>query len=136
MGGDIIIVDDPIKSDEALSETRRSAINEWFDRTLTTRLDRPADGVIIIIMQRLALEDLGGHVLRKGDWVHLNLPAIATADKLISIGDGLVHQRTTGEILHQSTFRANGSRKKRKRWAASISLLSTNRTRCRPRARL
>ena len=100
MGGDIIIVDDPIKSDEALSETRRTAINEWFDRTLSTRLDRPADGVIIVIMQRLALEDLAGHVLQKGNWTHLNLPAIATADKLISIGYGLVHQRTTGEVLH------------------------------------
>ena len=100
MGGDIIIVDDPIKSDEALSETRRTAINEWFDRTLSTRLDRPADGVIIVIMQRLALEDLAGHVLQKGNWTHLNFPAIATTDKLISIGDGLVHQRTIGEVLH------------------------------------
>ena len=37
-GADFIIIDDPLKSDEALSETQRKGVNEWFDHTLHTRL--------------------------------------------------------------------------------------------------
>lgn len=33
-GGNIIIIDDPLKAEDALSEPKRSAANEWFDRTL------------------------------------------------------------------------------------------------------
>ena len=33
-GADIIIIDDPLKPDEALSQTQRRAANEWFDHTL------------------------------------------------------------------------------------------------------
>ncbi len=36
-GGDILIVDDPLKPDDALSETKRSAANQWFANTLLCR---------------------------------------------------------------------------------------------------
>jgi hypothetical protein len=32
-GADMIIIDDPLKSEEALSQTQRRAANEWFDHT-------------------------------------------------------------------------------------------------------
>jgi hypothetical protein len=38
-GADFIIIDDPLKPDEALSETQRKAVNEWFDHTLYSRLN-------------------------------------------------------------------------------------------------
>jgi len=37
-GANFIIIDDPLKPDEALSETQRKGVNEWFDHTLHTRL--------------------------------------------------------------------------------------------------
>jgi hypothetical protein len=37
-GGDLIIIDDPIKPADAMSEPCRSTANEWFDRTLYSRL--------------------------------------------------------------------------------------------------
>jgi hypothetical protein len=52
-GADIIILDDPLKPDDALSETRRTSVNEWYDNTLLTRLNSKQNGVIIIVMQRL-----------------------------------------------------------------------------------
>ena len=64
-GGDLIIIDDPIKPEEAMSESRRSAANEWFDRTLYARLNDKRHGVIILIMQRLHVEDLAGYVWRR-----------------------------------------------------------------------
>src|SRR5262249_1309098 len=33
-GGDIIIIDDPLKPDDAYSESRRTAGNQWFSNTL------------------------------------------------------------------------------------------------------
>ena len=32
-GGDYIIIDDPLKPDEAVSEMRRKGVNEWFDQS-------------------------------------------------------------------------------------------------------
>ena len=52
-GADLIILDDPRKPDEALSETRRNAVNEWYDNTLVTRLNNKETGVIVIVMQSL-----------------------------------------------------------------------------------
>jgi len=52
-GGSLIIVDDPINPEGAMSEARRSAVNDWFHSTLLSRLDSRRDDVIIVIMQRL-----------------------------------------------------------------------------------
>jgi hypothetical protein len=52
-GGNIVIIDDPIKPEDAISETTRSCVNEWFDNTLYSRLDDKRQDVIILIMQRL-----------------------------------------------------------------------------------
>ena len=49
-GGNLIIIDDPIKPADAMSNAKRSAVNEWFDRTLYSRLDNKRDDLIILIM--------------------------------------------------------------------------------------
>jgi hypothetical protein len=95
-----VIIDDPLKSDDAFSEAKRSAANEWFDGTLYSRLDDKREGVIIVVMQRLHLEDLAGHLLDRGQWVHLNLPAIAESDEKIQIADNKIYLRRTGDLLH------------------------------------
>jgi predicted phage terminase large subunit-like protein len=99
-GGNILIIDDALKPDDAFSEARRSAANQWFGSTLYSRLDNKRDGVIIIIMQRLHLDDLAGHVLRQEKWEHLNLPAIAEQDEDITIGPNQTHFRGVGQLLH------------------------------------
>jgi hypothetical protein len=38
-GADIILIDDPLKPEEALSDTQRTAANDWFDHTLYSRLN-------------------------------------------------------------------------------------------------
>jgi hypothetical protein len=99
-GGNLIIVDDPIKPEEVLSDTKRSAINEWFDRTLYSRLDDKRQDVIIVIMQRLHVDDLIGYLLQKESWVYLQLPAIAQVEQCIPIGSGREYVRKPGELLH------------------------------------
>ena len=101
-GGNIIIIDDPIKPEDAMSEAKRSAVNEWFHRTLYSRLDSKRDDVIILIMQRLHVEDLAGYVLLKEPWVHLNLPAMAEVEQQIPIGRDEFYRRRVGELLHEA----------------------------------
>jgi predicted phage terminase large subunit-like protein len=102
-GADLILIDDPVKPDEALSETRRDAVKEWYGNTLMSRLNDKAEGCIIIIMQRLHQDDLVGHVLEQGNWDVLSLPAIAEADETHVIESPYgrrLFRRKEGEALH------------------------------------
>ena len=73
-GADFIIIDDPLKPDEALSDTQRKAVNNWFDHTLYSRLNDKRKGCLILIMQRLHEDDLVGHVLGVEPWKVIRLP--------------------------------------------------------------
>ena len=64
-GADLIVIDDPMKPQDALSDTKRQAVQQWFDTTLLSRLDDKDRGAILLVMQRLHVEDLAGHVLAK-----------------------------------------------------------------------
>jgi len=37
-GADVIVIDDPLKPEEALSDLRRESANEWYDHTLYNRI--------------------------------------------------------------------------------------------------
>lgn len=101
-GGDIIIIDDPLKASDACSEAARSGVNSWYGETLVSRHDNKLTGITIVVMQRLHDDDLVGFLLREGgdDWVHLDLPAIAGEEAFIPVGQGRFHHRRVGDILN------------------------------------
>lgn len=99
-GGNLIIIDDPIKPDDAMSEVEQESLRQWYDGTLYSRLNNKNTDVIILIMQRLQVDDLVKHVLAKENWTVLNLPAIATQDERIAIGPDRYHYRHKGDLLH------------------------------------
>lgn len=99
-GADIIIIDDPMKGDEAQSEKARAAVSDWYSSTLLSRLNDKEKGVIILVMQRLHEDDLAGKLLAEGDWHHLDLPAIAVEDQSVPIGPDETYDREAGEALH------------------------------------
>jgi predicted phage terminase large subunit-like protein len=70
---DRIVCDDPHNVQQAESATERQAVLDWWDLTMSTR-GVPRNARRVIIMQRLHQNDLSGHVLGKGDWVHICLP--------------------------------------------------------------
>ena len=102
-GADFIVVDDALKSDEALSETQRKSVNDWFDHSLLTRINGKQTGCIVLVMQRLHEDDLVGHVLKHGDWKLLKFPVIAEETEK-HIVDTLYGRREfgrqPGEALH------------------------------------
>jgi len=102
-GADIILIDDPLKPEEALSKAQRQACNEWFVHTLYSRLNDKRSGAIVIIMQRLHEDDLVGHVLAQEPWEILSFPAIAEADevhRIETIWGPRCFTRRPGEALH------------------------------------
>ena len=109
-GADFIIIDDPMKPDEAPSELAREKVIRHFREVLYSRLNNKIDGRIIVVMQRLHEDDLTGHVLRDGGWKSLVFPAIAVVDESIDLGDGRTHDRRVGDILHPAGT-ANCSRR-------------------------
>jgi predicted phage terminase large subunit-like protein len=100
-GGDIIIIDDPLKPSDASSDAKREHVNTWFKNTLYSRLDDKQRGAIIIVMQRLHDDDLCGWLSKNSHgWTVLNFPAIALEEEQIPIGDGRFYIRHIGDVLH------------------------------------
>jgi predicted phage terminase large subunit-like protein len=99
-GGDIIIIDDPLKPDDAFSETKRTGANLWFTNTLLSRLDDKRTGAIVVVMQRVHMDDMTGFLIEQSDeWEILNLPAIADQDCTVPCWQGKPYFRKAGEVL-------------------------------------
>lgn len=101
-GADIVVIDDPIKALDALSEAERRRVAEFYDNTLLTRLNDKRTGAIVIVMQRLHQDDLVGHVLERDDWEVVSLPAIAPEASSHQLSDNPhdLYHRAAGELLH------------------------------------
>ena len=74
-GADILLVDDPNAPSQMGSNIQRDSVLSWYDEEFSTRINDPRTACKIVIMQRLHQNDLSGHLLVKGGWEHLCLPA-------------------------------------------------------------
>jgi predicted phage terminase large subunit-like protein len=103
-GADLVVIDDPAKPDEMLSEVQRDAVNRWIQSTVFSRLNNKAKGAIVVAMQRLHVLDLTGYLLQDPQWKLLRLAAIAEAEERYPIvrvdGTPDVLGRREGEVLH------------------------------------
>ena len=74
-----IVIDDPIKPEDAESDIVRGRINTRFESTIRNRTNS-RNTPIIIIMQRLHEHDLCGYLqeIEPDEWTVLSLPAIQT----------------------------------------------------------
>lgn len=110
-GADYVLVDDPVKPDEALSDTIRSNTNSAIRNTLFSRFNDPRIGRFVMIMQRLHEDDPTGHLLQDEGYTLLKLPAEAV-DRNVMVtlgekywtmkrGDLLFPSRLTEEVLEE-----------------------------------
>lgn len=84
--GGCIVVDDPLKPNDKDSLTMLDKVKEWFETTLSNRVNHP-DTPIIIIMQRIHSDDLVGHILNNAfedveEWELLKVPIIDEEKKV------------------------------------------------------
>lgn len=71
-----LIIDDPLKPDDARSEPLRTSVNDRWHSTFKSRLAHE-NVPVIVVMQRLHVEDFSGFLLTGGSgetWHHLCLP--------------------------------------------------------------
>lgn len=97
-GGDLIILDDPIKSrEEADSQIYRDRTWDWYTDDIYSRLE--PNGSIVLIMTRWHTDDLAGRILQSDDainWTVINFPALAENNDLLG--------RVSGEALCPDRF--------------------------------
>lgn len=114
-GGDLILVDDPIKNwEEAYSETYRAKIIDWWNSTLYTRAEPGAS--IVVLQTRWHEGDLLGYLLSPANethqsWQSVSLPAIAEEGDPLGrkVGEALCPERYDAAAL-QSIRQSVGSR--------------------------
>lgn len=108
IGGNIIIIDDPHNTESVESDAERETVLEWWREISTTRLNRPKQDAIVVVMQRLHEDDVSGYILendKAGEWCHLMLPARHDTQRhcITSIGweDPRIEE---GELLEPGRF--------------------------------
>ena len=102
LGGNLFIVDDPIKAGDVFSEAARERTLEWYRSTLVTRPDDKKAARIVVVMQRVHERDLVGYLQEQGGFEVLNLPAVCLkhSEHLISLSPRRTYEFQLGEVLH------------------------------------
>lgn len=82
--GGFIVIDDPSKPDDALSTVLQQSTSFWLENTLKSRRNSPHTP-IIVLMQRLAEDDLSGYILANypNDVHHVKVPALVDGVSII-----------------------------------------------------
>jgi len=98
-GGDYLLIDDPIKIQDADSVSVRNDANFVMDNVVPSRLNNPKTGRIVLIMQRLNEDDPTGHVVDKNSgWEQIILPVEYEGNRMLN--SQFKDQRTVvGELL-------------------------------------
>jgi hypothetical protein len=101
---DLIIMDDLIQPDAALNELMKQKLREWYYGVVAQRLRDQTRGVIVLVMHRLAPDDLTQTFIEEGSWYHIPLPLIATRREQYKSGTNgrMLHIREVGDVLSPS----------------------------------
>ena len=104
--GDRVIIDDPHSVEGAASDQMRASTIEWFLEAVPTRLNKPMESAIVVIMQRLHEEDISGIILEKGlGYDHIMLPMRYEPGRAQPTMLGIEDPRTEeGELLFPARF--------------------------------
>ena len=100
LGGNLIVIDDPLNTAHAMSDAVRERVIEWYRTTLLSRGDDKTETRIVVVMQRVHQNDLVGYLQEQGGFEVLNLPAIAEQSQTYDLGGGRTYTRQEGELLH------------------------------------
>src|ERR1700730_9340015 len=99
--GNLFIIDYPLKPGDPASVARRERVLEWYRSTLVTRPDDKQAARVMVVMQRIHVDDLVGFLLDSdAGFEVLSLPAVAQSTTTYDLGGGRTHVREKGDLLH------------------------------------
>lgn len=98
-GADEIIIDDPMQPDDAASEQVKERVRSWVQSSVLTRFDDQRKGALILVMHRLAPDDLSATMEPQADFV-LKLPLVAKTERPFVHNNRIVMRRQPGELLN------------------------------------
>lgn len=118
-GGDCLIADDPQSALDAGSDTALGHVKSWFGDVWSNRRNDPKRSLMVMVQQRLHEDDLTGHLLAQGGWVHLNLPMEYEGEREPNAIGWVDWREEEGEWLYPARF---GEREKQEvvRFAGEI----------------
>lgn len=100
---DVRVIDDPTKpknvTKAALEETKL-----WWQNTMRSRARDPATVATVLIMQRLAEDDLAGYFLEEGGWTHVCIPLEYDSSRPCSTPWGKDPRTAEGESFWPNRF--------------------------------
>ena len=112
-GADEIIIDDPIQPSDANSERAKEAVRQWVASSVMTRFNDPLKGALILVMHRLAPDDLSATLSKDADRI-LTLPLVAGAkEKRYALNGRKLYARSPGDVLNPSRMSAAEAEKLR-----------------------
>ena len=113
-----IIIDDPIKPEDAFSEIKRNRINERFETTIRNRVNSRKTP-IIIIQQRVHVNDLSGYLMEvePSEWEVLKLPSLKDDGESLwpmkHTVEELLKLKRINEFVFESQYQQNPSKIKK-----------------------
>ena len=105
-GADIVILDDPQKPVDMHSESSRRRATDWLNNTVMSRFNDPKSGVLVVVMQRLHVDDLAAHLETLPGMHVLKIPIRAQEDLEYRLESG-VYRFQAGAYLDQRRFGPN-----------------------------
>jgi hypothetical protein len=100
-GADEIIIDDPVQPEDALSERVKQQLRDWVNSSVYTRFNDPSQGAMVLVMHRLAPDDLAGTMEPSAEFV-LKLPLVAEKTENYTYNGETIMRREPGDPLNPS----------------------------------
>lgn len=98
---DQIILDDPLRPDDASSGIEKERVRTWIQNSVLTRFKRPTDGIMIAVGHRVSTDDAFSMLEESGFWFTIKLPLVAETTECFETEDGsILMERQPGEILN------------------------------------
>lgn len=107
-----LIIDDPIKPEDADSETIRNKVNQRWDSTIKNRVNS-RNTPVIVIMQRLHEEDLCGYLMAQApeEWTVLSFPCLREDGTALwpfkHTVDELIQMQNENEVVFSRQYQQN-----------------------------
>lgn len=99
-GADEIILDDPVQPEDASSAITMQKAQAWVQSSVLTRFNDPKVGVFILVMHRIAPDDLSHTLEQTGNYFILRLPLVAVKKENFTFDGKAIFKRDPGELLN------------------------------------